>query len=190
MNFTKSVWALALSLTVAAIAACGGTDPTPVKAVVGNPEIQMNANVAGALANNTTFSFAGGVPDLGTTSTTTLAFTNTSTTPGISISSDGNTATGDTTFGSCIVTIKTSTYPASHPMATGKVIVLNPCFVGANISGANADSSEALRNVYIQLGSTKSGLQAMPVKISADGTLNVYGRNIGTASVVISGATN
>lgn len=190
MNLMKIVGSVALASVVAIVAACGGGSSTPTKVVAADAEIPMTANFAAAIANNITFAFAGGVPDLGTTSTTTLAFTSTSTTPAISISSDGNTATGDTTFGSCIVNIKVSTYPASHPMASGKSITLNPCFVGANIAGANADSSEALRNVYIQLGSTQSGRAQMPLQIAADGTLTSYGRVVGSASVVISGATN
>ena len=90
---------MALVVTAAAVlSACGSSDDAPpTKVATIDTVVQASASTTAAAAS-VPFVFPGGVQELGTTGTTTVAFTSTTTTPNFTIESPGvGTASGTTT---------------------------------------------------------------------------------------------
>lgn len=178
-------------LVSAALAACGGGgDSTPVTTTTAtsNTTAAVTATTTAAVVNQP-FAFSTGVPAFGTTTATTLAFTSTAASPAFAISADGFAASGPTTFGSCIFTITTSTFPASSPLAVGKSVRVDPCTLTAATSGANANGAAVERAVQVILGTLSSAVRNLPIVVNANGTVVINGVTIGTVTVsVVTGA--
>ena len=178
-------------LVSAALAACGGGDtsaPMNTLTPTSNIAAVVTAATAASVVNEP-FIFAAGVPDFGTTTATTVAFTSAGATPAFAISADGATATGATTFGSCIFTITASTFPAGSKLAVGQSVRVNPCQLNAATSGGNANGSESSREVKFVLGTLNSNGKNLPIAINADGSVILKGVTIGRVTIaVVTGA--
>lgn len=179
--------ALLLSVfTAVALTGCGGGggggEPPPV--LVAPPQVNVAAApTTVAAVEDVPFTFTAGVPELGTTGTTTLAFTDTSTTPAFSIVAEGGTATGTTTFGSCIFAITASTFPAGHRLALGAVVTVNPCNINVNTAGLQATGVAASRSVALALGSAVSSGNSVTVQVNPGGQLVLNGNSVGTVTL-------
>ena len=187
MKLNKSTL-VALSLGAAVLlAACGGGSShvplmasTATQAAI-NPS--SGAAVVGAVLNKN-FSFASGVPAFGTSTPTTLAFSGTGATPSFAVSSPEGTASGPTTFGSCIFTVAASTFPAGSPLALGQVVTISPCLLNVATVGVVADGSSLPVNASITLGTITSGNTVVTVSISSSGVITVGGSTVGNATLV------
>ena len=179
--FQKTKLAI-LATSVVMLAACGGTDPTPVTVASADVTVATNATIASAVAN-TPFTF-GAVPEFGTTAATTLAFISIGTTPAFSIASGGATATGTTNFGSCIFVVSSSSFPAGHPLANGATVTVNPCSIKVATVGQPADSVARPRTTTLQLGGTTSTGQSVAITINSGGTITINNTAAGTVTLV------
>ena len=175
-------------LVSAALAACGGgggsSTPVATRTSTSNTTAAVTASVAAAVVNQP-FTFAGGVPDFGTTTPTTLAFTSATATPAFAIKAGGLTASGRTTFGSCIFTITASTFPAGSKLAVGEEVRVNPCSLNVATSGGNANGSASDREVKFVLGTLNSSGENLPVVINANGSVVINGETIGTVTISV-----
>lgn len=190
----------ALGLTLAAtLAACGGSDsPEPMS--VSNKDVAaatVNASTVAALApsvgtTQTVATFANGfsgtdgtagATPVALTGVTTVAFTSSSATPAFAITNGGNTATGNTTFGSCIFTVTASTFPLASPLALGKVVKVNPCNMTASTNGANANGIPAPRDVVLVLGTTSSNPIKLNITVNVDGTVLIGSTSVGSVTL-------
>lgn len=179
----KSLKAVFMVGAAALLVACGGGGGgTTVNAVTTDVALPANATTVAAVAN-TPFTFASGVPDLGTTGTTTLAFTSTATTPAFSIASAEGTATGTTTFGSCIFAVTQSTFPTGHRLAQGTLVTVNPCNMSVGTAGAVANGVAQSRSIALVLGAASSSSQAVSVGVNAGGQLTLNGNIVGTVTL-------
>ncbi|MBW7935555.1 MAG: hypothetical protein H3C62_18495 [Gemmatimonadaceae bacterium] len=180
--------ALLLSVfTAIALTGCGGGggggEPPPV--LVAPEEVKLAAAPATTAAvEDVPFTFPAGVPDLGTTATTTVAFTDTSTTPAFSISSGGNTATGTTQFGSCIFIVQQSTFPAGSRLAVGNTIAVNPCNINVQTAGLQATGVATTRSAALALGAAVSAGSSIVISVNPGGQLSVNGASVGTVTLV------
>ena len=176
-----------LLLAVAAVAlvtACGGGgSPAPVAQVAKTDTALPASPTVTAAVLNTAFAFPAGVSSFGTTATTTVAFTGTSTTPAFSISSGGKTATGTTTFGSCIFTITSSTFLPPSPLAVGNVVTVEPCYLDLETQGQAANSVSQTRDMSLWLGSTESTETPISVSLSPAGQITINGQSGGTITL-------
>jgi hypothetical protein len=182
----KKILSLALAVfTAAALTACGGGggEPAPVQVVAGDTTLPANATTTAAVTN-IPFTFPAGISDFATTSTTTVMWTNTSTTPAFSIASGGNTATGTTTFGSCIFAISASTFPTGSRLAKGNTITVNPCNIRVNTAGLSANGVGATRSVALALGAAVSAGSTITVSVNPGGQLTLNGQSVGTVTLV------
>ena len=169
------------AISVAALVACGGgTDPVLVAA--SDTDVSVAPAVAAALVN-TPFAFPSGVAALGTTAATTIQFTNSAATPAFSVASGGNTATGVTTFGSCIFAVTSSTFPAGHPLALGQTVTVNPCNMNVNAAGAVANGVGVTRSVALVLGAASSSGASVVVAVTAGGALTLNGNSVATVTL-------
>ena len=109
---------LAAIFCAALAGGCGGGGD-PVLGVAANTTVATTGAAAAAVVN-VPFSFSSGVAALGTNAATTVQFTSSSATPAFNIASGGATATGTTTFGSCIFAVTSSTFPTGHALALGQ----------------------------------------------------------------------
>lgn len=162
--------------------ACGGGGDDQPLGVAGTTTLATNSTVAASVVS-TPFTFASGVPALGTTGATTVTFTSTSTAPAFSISEAGRTATGSTSFGSCIFAVTASTFPAGHALAVGQTVVVNPCNMNVNTAGAVANGVAATRSVALLLGSAASSGASATVSVTAGGALTLNGNTVGTVTL-------
>lgn len=186
MKLNKSTL-VAMSLGAAVLlAACGGGSSAPSVASTAtqaaiNPS--SGATVVGAVLNKN-FVVATGVPAFGTTTPTTLAFSGTGAAPSFAVSSTQGTASGTTTFGSCIFTVTASTFPTGSPLALGQVATINPCLLNVATAGVVADGSSLPVNASIVLGTITSGNTVVAVSISSSGVITVGGSIVGNATLV------
>lgn len=178
----KTLKLLLAASTAVLLSACGG-DPEPLTVAATDTTIAA-APATVAAVEDVPFTFTAGVPDLGTTGTTTLAFTSTGTTPAFSITADGGTATGTTTFGSCIFVVASSSFPAGHRLAQGQTVTVNPCNIRLGTQGAPADSIARQRAAVFILGSAASTGSTVTVVVNPGGTITVNGQAAGTVTLV------
>jgi predicted small lipoprotein YifL len=174
------------TIVAASLTACGGgggePPPTQVAAATTIPATATST----AVATGVPFTFPAGVPDFGTTATTTVAWTDTSTTPAFSISSGGNTATGTTTFGSCDFKILASTFPSTDKMGKiGTVIVVNPCNLKADTSGLPANATAEQKALALILGTAASAGTPVTMSVNAGGQLTINGKSAGTVTLQV-----
>lgn len=163
--------------------ACGGDSNDQPLGVASNTTLSTNSTVAAAVVA-VPFSFPTGVPDFGTTAATTLTFTSTSTAPAFSIASGGATATGTTSFGSCLFAVQASTFPAGSKLAVGQVITVNPCNVNVQTAGQQANGVGATRSVALVLGTAVASGQSITVSVNPGGQLTLNGTSVGQVTLV------
>jgi hypothetical protein len=166
INLSKFIAVLAAAL---ALAACGGGGSTstvaPVQVATSNLSVAVTPSITAALSN-VPFAFAGGVPQLRTTGTTTIVFSGTGTTPAFTITSAAGTVTGFTTFGSCIFNVTGGT----GLFQIGEIIRIDPCTFNVATAGFKIGDSGAA-NTSIVLGNTNSSPVQTSLNISDDGTV-------------------
>jgi len=169
------------------LSACGGGGSEPAPVLVAPAAVNLAASPATTAAVAATpFAFPAGVAELGTTAPTTIVFTapaGTTTTPAFSIASEGNTATGTTTFGSCIFAITSSTFPAGSRLARGNTVVVNPCNINVQTAGLQATGVGATRSVALALGSAVSSGSSITVQVNPGGQLTLNGASVGTVTL-------
>lgn len=212
--FELAKWTVGLTLS-AALVACGGSgggsSAPPVRVANANVVVPITATTvpalvpaAGAAPIVATFpnGFSGvnaaGAP-VTVTGATTVAFTNTGgatpglgggTPPGFSITNGGSTASGTVTFGSCTFTVTASNFPATSPLAVGKVIKVDPCTMTVNTIGDFSNGTTNTDSVTLTFGTSTSAAFSLPVTIDGNGTVSVNGVVIGTVPLSpITGAT-
>ncbi len=172
---------------VSLVVACGGGSNNPSVTIAA---ANVSAGVTGATAPalvNTPVVFAAGVPQLGTTASTTLTFKDTTATPAFAITTGTSTATGVTTFGSCIFTVTSSTYPAGSALVVGAVIKIDPCTLTVATKGLTAGSTTSNGTATFLLGTTTSSSVTLPVTISSTGVVTINNIGLGTVSVSVTG---
>jgi hypothetical protein len=174
--------ALALIAGTALLSACGGGSDDPPLVAANDAVLSVNPVAAVAVAQ-TPFSFPAGVPALGTTATTTVVFTSTASSPSFSIASGGATATGVTSFGSCIFVVTSSTFPTGHPLAQGQTVTVNPCNLRIGTAGAQANGVAQSRSIALLLGAAASANQSATVGVNAGGQLTLNGNSMGTVTL-------
>lgn len=189
-----------LGLTLAAtLAACGGSDsPAPVPmankdiaaAVDATSVASLEPASAGATQTVATFAdgFSGndgtaGATSVAITGVTTVAFTGSAATPTFAIANGGFTAKGNTTFGSCIFTVTESTFPANSPLASGKIVKVNPCSMKASTNGANANGIPSQRDVVLVLGSVHSSPIKLNITVNANGKVLIGTTSVGSVTL-------
>lgn len=182
MNKTAAL--LSSFLTAVALAGCGGGggEPPPVLVAPANVPLAAAPTTVAAV-EDIPFAFPAGVPALGTTGATTVAFTSTGTTPAFSIAADGGTATGTTTFGSCIFAVTASTFPAGHALSLGQTVTVNPCNMNVNTAGAVANGVATTRSVALVLGAAASSGASVVVAVTAGGALTLNGNSVATVTL-------
>lgn len=188
----------AFGLTLAAVlVACGGGSDSPAVVKVSNTDsitaAVTSATVASLVTTTPTVAtFSSGFSGTDGTSaatpvaiagSTTVAFTSGGATPAFAITNGGATATGTTTFGSCIFTVTSSTFPPESPLATGKVVKVNPCSLTASTSGINADGTPVVRDVVLVLGTASSAPVKLAVAVTIDGTVLIGTTSLGTVTL-------
>lgn len=206
---TPAKWALSLAM-VGALAACGGGDDAPA-AVAASSNVTaaasgavlsalVPATGAGPIASTFANGFSGtdgtlAATPVALTGPTTVAFTGTGVNPAFAITNGGLTATGVTSFGSCIFTVgSTSPFPATSPLAAGKVFKVNPCNLTVSSNGAIANGASFARDVILTLGLVQSTPLKLPVTVSSAGVVAVNGVTVGSVTVIqttgVTGAGN
>ena len=175
-------------LVSAVLAACGGGGTsTPVSTTIATSNVTADVTaINNAAVVNQPFTFAAGLPvELGTTTATDVAFTSTDASPTFAISAGGATATGTTTFGSCIFTITASTFPVGSKLAVGQSVRVNPCQLKVATSGGSANGLPSNRDVKFVLGTVNSNGKNLPVAINANGSVVLNGVTIGTVTIAV-----
>lgn len=164
----------------------GGGSSLPVVTTTSTSNITaaVTSNTAAAVVNQP-FTIAAGVPDFGTTTSTTVGFTSGGSTPAFAISTGGATATGPTTFGSCIFTVTASTFPAISPLAFRKSVHVDPCALVAATSGSTANCAAVDRAVQFVLRTLSSTVKNLPVVINANGSVVINNVPVGTVTIAV-----
>ena len=178
IKFKQSFKLLAIAGLISGLAACGGGSDAPAKVATADTTFTINAANAQTAATLLTtaaksFSFASGVPALGTTVPTTVSFAGTAASPTFAVSSSAGTANGTMGFGSCILTITSSTF-TSGPMAPPlpKTITISPCEVAVDTSGDAVGTPVANETATLSFGTTVS----QPTNLTGNVTVNDAGQ--------------
>ena len=180
---------------VALMSACGGggtSSPALVPVATTNLAIDANATVISAVGTApVTFpnGFSGvdgsGAP-VSISGATTVAFSGSGASPNVSITNGGFTASGATTFGSCIFTFNASNFPAASGFATGQSVKVNPCTLTVKTSGLVANGSPTSTTATLTFGSILSLVFSELVVINSNGSVSIGGFPLGTVTVVAS----
>jgi hypothetical protein len=181
----KKALALAVALFAATVTlvSCGGGGGKPPATQVAATDTTLATDSTSAPAVvNVPFTFDSGVSAFGTTSPTTVTFTNTSTTPAFSIATATGTATGTTQFGSCIFAISAVTGSVGS-MKVGDTITVNPCNLNINTAGATANGVAVSRSIALLLGAAASAKATISLAVNAGGQLTLNGRPAGTVTL-------
>jgi hypothetical protein len=111
--FIQKLKFLALIGATAALVACGGGGSSGA-AQTTNGNVTGNVSAANVAAlQGSTFTFPNGLPDLGTTASTTVTFGGTAAAPTATIASGSTSVVADVAFGSCIFTFRTVAFGRS-----------------------------------------------------------------------------
>ncbi len=181
-RFSGAAAAVALALS---LVACGGnSDDLDNLTVVATADLTAAASpVTASAVVGEPFVFASGVPELSTASSTKVTFTSASdTTPAFKIEATEGTATGTTTFGSCIFTVTASSFPSGHPLALGKVLRVDPCNFVLPLIGVPISTTFTIPALFT-LGSRQSGPTTITVFIQPSGAVQVNNSTLGQTSV-------
>ncbi len=170
---------------IASVVACGGGSNSPTPTATSNLAAAANGTTTNALYDRALV-FSTGVPELGTTGSTTITFSSNSAntlTPLFSIkTTDGGEAKGTTTFGSCIFTVTSST---TGFIAAGKAIKIDPCTMNATMTGAVINQTTN-SNVTLLLGSKSSVAVPIPLTVSATGVVTFNNTVLGNVTLSVS----
>jgi hypothetical protein len=184
--------------------ACGGGgSSTPLAisqapTVTSNVKSNDNAAVLGAVGT-TPVTFANGFSGVdgsgnpvSISGATTVAFGSTGAGPVATISNGGFTASGPTTFGSCIFTFTTSNYADSSPLGKGKQFRVDPCTLNVNTAGFAANGNAINTTGFFNFGVNNSApFVVSPVTINANGTVFLGTTSVGTVTVSnVTGGSN
>jgi ABC-type glycerol-3-phosphate transport system substrate-binding protein len=180
----KKTLALALAIFAAAtLTACGGGGGEPAPTQVAAADTTLTATAATLpAATNVPFAYPAGVPSFGTTGTTTVTFSGTSTTPAFSIATSTGTATGVTTFGSCIFSV-TAVSGSVGTLKIGDVIEVKPCNLNVNTAGAPANGVAVTRSISLDLGNAVSSSESIQIGVNPGGELTLNGKTVGTVTL-------
>lgn len=180
------MWIRIASAGIALVLLCacgdGGGGEQALLVSSSDTELAANPGLIAAVAQ-TPFTFASGVPSFGTGTTTTVMFTSAASSPAFSIAADGNTATGTTSFGSCIFAIQASTFPAGHVLSAGRTITITPCDLEVNTKGMVANGVPVNRSVALLLGAAASAGASVTVSVDVHGQLTLNGSSAGTVTL-------
>lgn len=177
IKFKQSFKLLAIAGLISGLAACGGGSDAPAKVATADTTFTIdaaNAQTAATLLTTAakSFSFASGVSALGTTTPTTVTFAGTAATPTFAVSSSAGTASGTLGFGSCVLTITSSTF-TSGPMAPPlKPITISPCEVAVDTSGDAVGTPVTNESATLTFGTTVS----QPANLIGSVTINDAGQ--------------
>lgn len=176
-----------MTLAASVLSGCWLDSPEPPVSVATSDAVSaVKATTVTAVVNNA-FTFSSGVSAFGTSSSTSVTFTSAS---AFSIASGGNTATGTTTYGSCIFTVATSTFPASSPLAAGKVVTVEPCQITSKVSGQQPSATATSTPTLLVLGTANSATVSLPTIIEPSGNVIINGTSVGTVTLApTTGAT-
>jgi hypothetical protein len=177
------------AFSAAFLVACGGSD-SPAPAQVAASDLSTNATAAttAPLSGLTLTSGATGISSLGTTSTTTVAISGAAGSQTAVITEGAQSATTRLTFGSCIFTVISSNFPASHPLGSGKIVTISQCIVTANTSGLVVDSAAANRLISLIFGS-ENVRTTSPVSVSSNGALRIGSTTVIGITLALTNAT-
>jgi hypothetical protein len=179
MKFGIKTLKAALVVTAAAVVvACGGAG-TAFPTATSNATTAINTTTGAAVigtVTNTPFVFAAGVPDFGTTTSTTVTFPTTST---FTMTNGTNTANGNLTFGSCKFTATTSSIPG---VPVGTTITIAGCNIVANTTGLALSGSGQTVQEKLVFNAVSSGLVSGTVTIAANGNISYGGVVVGTVT--------
>lgn len=178
----NKLFAVAAVATAALLSACGGGGGDQPMVAAENTTLAVNSTVTSAVVQ-TPFDFPAGVSEFGTTAATSVTFTSTATTPAFTIASGSNTASGTTTFGSCIFAVTASNFPASSPLALGKTVTVQPCNLTVATAGAAANGVAATRAIALVLGAAASANASITVGVNPGGQLTLNGNIVGTVTL-------
>jgi predicted small lipoprotein YifL len=181
----KLLASVLVTIVAASLTACGGGgEPPATEVAAADTTLPANGTTTAAVTN-IPFAFPAGVTEFGTTSTTTVAFTDTSTTPAFSIVSGGQTATGTTTFGSCHFLITSSTFASTSKLAQGNTITVNPCNLVVSTKGVAANGNAVDRSIALLLGVAVSAGQPVQLSVNAGGQLTINGKSVGSVTLQV-----
>jgi hypothetical protein len=185
--FKVALFTLAASTAALVLYACGEKSSEPTTEVVAEDAVaQVTVETIPALFE-TPLTFETGVPDFEITTPVTLSFATNDTapaTPEFSIKTTTDSASGVTTFGSCIFTVSASTFPAGSRLAMGNTIVVNPCNINVQSAGLQATGVSATRSVALLLGAAASSGASINVSVNPGGQLTLNGISVGTVTLV------
>jgi hypothetical protein len=173
---------LAVVAVAAGLVACGGSRSA---APFFTSDTTVNATAAAYSGMTGTYTFGSGVAAFGTTTTTDVAFGGTPAAPTFTIGSGGATASGDLAFGSCIFTVKSSSFAPPHPLAAGQTITINPCTVNYATAGVSLTGNTANILARLFLGVTGSTQVSKIVQVLQGGG----GIQVGSVVVSVSGSS-
>jgi hypothetical protein len=170
------------------LAACGdgGSDD---RLFAASEDLTVNANAATgpSLARafkEEVFVFPNGVPEFGTTTTTTLVIHENGSTPTFTLTNGGNVATGQLLFGSCIFKITQSTFVPPSPLLVGNTITIPNCQFLVRTRTVPANNVVFTRNARWILSTATSNDTPVEVSINPGGQVTVNGVVIGTVTLV------
>jgi len=178
----KRLLLIAALLSATLLAACGGGDDETLNQATSDLSSNVTASNSAAI-QGIPFQFNSGVPDFGTTQTTTVTVTGTTGTNTFSIASGGNTATGNLQYGSCIFKITSSTFPVGSPLATGNTVTIAGCTMVYKIRGTPANAQGFARQAQWLLNNATSGNVTVTVSISAAGVVTVNATGVGSVAL-------
>jgi hypothetical protein len=191
-RWTSSGVALAAIIAIAAIpAACKKSPTAPVLVAASNATVTANNTVTQAVSG-VSFQFAGGAGAMssavaGQNLAVTFTGTGTTTTTAFTVTSPSGATTGtfsaNTTFGSCIFAITSSTFPAGHPLALGQTVTVNPCNLNVSSAGAVANGVGTSRSVALLLGAASSAGSSVTVGVNPGGQLTLNGQTVGSVTL-------
>lgn len=186
IKFKQSFKLLAIAGLISGLAACGGGSDNPAKVATADTTFTMgttNKDAAATLLTTAakTFSFASGVPALGTTVPTTVSFAGTAASPTFAVSSSAGTANGTLGFGSCVLTIDSSTFTSGLMAPPLKPITISPCEVAVDTSGDAVGTPVTNETATLTFGTTVS----QPADLIGSVTID----NAGQVTITPTGST-
>lgn len=180
----KKVFSFAASAAaLLALAACGGGGgDSSAQVAASDVKVSASPTTTDAMANKT-FTFESGIAALGTEGTATdLTFTNGTS---FSASAGGKTASGTTGYGSCIFTVKTSSFEPTHPLGMiDAPYRIHPCEIEIKSGGVAATGVPASVNARLVLANLASRNVTTAIRILPGGQLMVGEALFGTVPTV------
>lgn len=178
----KLITTVAALCMAATLTACGGGGGSTAQVAASDSTVAMNATTGPTVASSVAakaFTFSSGVPDLGTTGSTTVTFPTASS---FSVASGGNTASGSLSFGSCHFNVSNSTF-TSGPLVNGNSVTITNCQLLVATKGLPADGSQHTEAVQLVLDGATSATVTVTVTVLSNGGIVVNSVTVGTATL-------